>query len=244
MGRTATPKPVWLLAGGPGSRRRGPDSLLARALALAEKPSPSVAYVGAPSGDSRAFFVMIAAMLKRAGAGEITLVRLCGPRPDVGRARDELARADIVFVTGGDVEAGMRVLEATGAVETLRELAAAGVPFLGVSAGSIMLARSWVRWRDPRDDSSVELFPCLGIADVWCDTHGEAEGWEELAALARVVPEGSVGHGITSGAALVVSPDGRLEAAGGPVHRFESRSGRAVRIADLAPLPPPAANRP
>jgi cyanophycinase len=241
MGRSGTPKPVMLLAGGPGSHRHGPDPLLQRALSLAGSPSPSVAYVGAPSGDNRAFYVMIAALLKRAGAGEVTLVRLCGRRPDLGRARDQLARADLVFVTGGDVEEGMHVLEGTATVALLCELAAGGVPFLGVSAGSIMLARSWVRWRDPRDESSVELFPCLGIADVWCDTHGEAEGWEELAALGRVVPEGSVSHGIPSGAGLVVHPDGCLEAAGAPVHRFESRAGRAVRIADLEP---PAAPRP
>jgi len=235
MDRSGTPKPVWLLAGGPGSHRRGPDPLLQRALSLSGKPAPSVAYLGAPSGDNRAFFLMIAAQLKKAGAGEVILVRLCGRRPDVARARDELGRADLVFVTGGDVEEGMQVLEATGTVAELRELAAVGVPFLGVSAGSIMLARSWVRWRDPNDESSVELFPCLGIADVWCDTHGEADGWEELAALARVAPEGSMSHGIPTGAGLVVHPCGRLEAAGSPVHRFESRAGRAVRIADLEP---------
>jgi cyanophycinase len=240
MGRSRTAKPVWLLAGGPGSRRRGPDPLLARALTLAEKTPPSVAYVGAPSGDNRAFFAMLAGELKRAGAGEVTLVKLCGRRPDLARARDELSRADVVFVTGGDVEGGMRVLEATGTIGTLRGLAASGVPFLGVSAGSIMLARSWVRWRDPKDESSAELFPCLAIADVWCDTHGEAEGWEELAALARIAPEGSVGHGIPTGAGLVVHPDGAVEAVGSPVHRFASRNGRAVRIADLEP---PGASR-
>jgi peptidase E len=235
MGRSGTPKPVLLLAGGAGSHRRGPDPLMQRALSLAGKPSPSVAYVGAPSGDNRAFFVMIASLLKKAGAGDVTLVRLCGRRPDIARVRDELTRADLVFVTGGDVEEGMRVLEATGTVALLGELAAGGVPFIGVSAGSIMLARSWVRWRDPHDDASAELFPCLGIADVWCDTHGEAEGWEELSALVRISAEGTVGHGIPSGAALVVHPGGKPEAAGGPVHRFETRAGRAVRIADLEP---------
>jgi cyanophycinase len=241
MGRSGRSKPVWLLAGGPGSRRRGPDPLIQRALSLAGKPSPSVAYVGAPSGDNRAFFVMIAALLKKAGAGEVTLVRLCGRRPDLARARDELSRTDLVFMTGGDVEEGMRVLEATGTIADLHRLATAGIPFLGVSAGSIMLARSWVRWRDPKDESSVELFPCLGIADAWCDTHGEGEGWEELATLARIAPEGSVGHGIPTGAGLVVHPDGVLEAAGAPVHRFESRGGHAVRIADLAPPAVPRA---
>jgi len=234
-------KSVWLLAGGPGSRRRGGDPLLRQALLSVGRTAPTVAYVGAPSGDNRAFFVLIAAMLKKAGAGEVNLVRLAGRKPDVARARDVLARADIVFMTGGDVEEGMRVLEATGTIALLRELAAGGVPFLGVSAGSIMLARSWVRWRDPHDEASVELFPCLGIADVWCDTHGEADGWEELAALTRVAPQRSVSHGIPTGAGLVVHPDGGLEAAGSPVHRFESRAGRAVRIDDLQP---PAVPRP
>ena len=231
-----TAKPVWLLAGGPGSRRRGADPLLRRALSLAGKPSPAVAYVGAPSGDSRAFFVMIAVLLKKAGAGEVTLVRLAGRRPDVGRARDELARADVVFVTGGDVEEGMSVLEATGTVELLRELAAAGRPFIGVSAGSIMLASSWVRWRDPDDDSTAEPFPCLGIAPVLCDTHGEAEGWEELATLVGLSPAGTVGHGIRTGSALVVHPDGSLEAAGGPVNRFERGGDRTEAVADLEPI--------
>jgi cyanophycinase len=226
-------KSVWLLAGGPGSRRRGGDPLLARALSFAGRTRPSVAYVGAPSGDNRAFFVLIAAMLKNAGAGEVTLVRLAGRRPDVSRARDVLARADVVFVTGGDVEEGMRVLQATGTVGPLGELAAAGKPFIGVSAGSIMLASAWVRWRDPDDESTAETFPCLGIAPVVCDTHGEADGWEELAAM--VALSGGVGHGIPSGAGLVVHPDGTLEAAGAPVNRFERRKGRAVPLADLEP---------
>jgi cyanophycinase-like exopeptidase len=228
-------KPVWLLAGGPGSRRRGADPLLVRALALAGTPSPSVAYLGAPSGDNRAFFVLISALLKKAGAGEVNLVRLAGRRPDVSRAREELERADAVFVTGGDVEEGMRVLEATGTVDFLRGLAGGGKPFLGISAGSILLARSWVRWRDPKDDASAETFTCLGIAPVLCDTHGEGDGWEELAALVGISPDGTVGHGIPTGAGLVVHPDGGLEAAGAAVNRFARRDGKVVPLADLEP---------
>ena len=46
-----------------------------------------------------------------------------------------------------------------------------------------MLARRWVRWTDPHNDDSAELFPCLGFAPVFCDTHGEGDGWGELRAL-------------------------------------------------------------
>lgn len=229
-------KPICLLAGGPGSRRRGPDPLVARALSLADTLSPNVAYVGAPSGDNRAFFVMIAGILRRAGAGEVEMVRLCGREPDLGRAREQLAAADLVFITGGDVEEGMGILDRTGIASHLVNLADRGKPFLGVSAGSIMLARGWIRWQDPDDASSAAIFPCLGLAPVYCDTHGEADGWEELTALLALAADGERGHGIATGTGLLAFPGGVLEAIGGPVHRYERRDGATVRIADLAPL--------
>ncbi len=232
-------RPVYLLAGGRGmDRRRGPDPLLRAALGLdGGEPTarPSVAYVGAASGDNAVFRAWIAKMLQKAGAGTVTLAPLCGRKADPARARDVIEAADVVFVSGGDVEEGMRVLEEADMAGFLRQLAERGKPFFGVSAGSIMLARQWVRWRDPSDDSSAELFPCLGIAPVLCDTHGEADGWEELKALVRLAPGRSVGHGIVSGSALVVSPGGTLAAMGGEVHRFTRRGGEPVELPSLRP---------
>jgi hypothetical protein len=77
----------------------------------------------------------------------------------------------------------------------------------------------------------VELFPCLGFAPVLCDTHGEADGWEELRTLARLAPAGRVSYGITSGSALVVAADGTVSALGGEIHRF-CRKGRTVMQVD------------
>lgn len=236
-----TKRPVYLLAGGRGmDRRRGPDPLLRAALGLGGAVArpiqrPSVAYVGAASGDNAVFRAWIAKMLQKAGAGAVTLAPLCGRKADPAKARDVIEAADVVFVSGGDVEEGMRVLERTGMTGFLRGLAARGKPFFGVSAGSIMLARQWVRWRDPSDDSSAELFPCLGIAPVLCDTHGEADGWEELKALVRLAPARAVVHGIVSGSALVVTPGGSLAAMGGEVHRFTRRAGEPVELPSLRP---------
>ena len=228
--------PVHLIAGGRGmERRKGPDPLLRAALGLDSggTGSPSVAYIGAASGDNAVFRTWIARMLQKAGAGTVTLAPLCGRRASPKKARAVLEKSDVVFVSGGDVEEGMRVLEETGMVEFLRGLHAEGTPFFGVSAGSIMLARQWVRWRDPSDDSTAELFPCLGIAPVFCDTHGESDGWEELKALVRLAPARTIGHGIVSGSSLVVGPDGALEALGGDVHRFTRRAGEPVQIESL-----------
>jgi cyanophycinase-like exopeptidase len=231
-------KPVYLLAGGRGmERRKGPDPLIQAALGLADAPPsgrrPSVAYVGAASGDNAVFRVWVSRLFKKAGAGEVTLAPLCGKRADPRKARAVLEAADIVFVSGGDVEEGMRVLGETEMIEPLRLLCRQGKPFFGISAGSIMLARQWVRWSDPQDDASAQLFPCLDIAPVFCDTHGEGDGWEELKALVRLAPPRTVGHGIVSGSALVVVAGGKVSALGGEVHRFTRRAREAVQIESL-----------
>ena len=246
-----TPKPVCLIAGGRGmERRKGPDPLIQAALGLAgasERPPlerrplerrPSVAYVGAASGDNAVFRVWVARLFQKAGAGAVTLAPLCGKRADRQKARAVLEEADIVFVSGGDVEEGMRVLEETEMIEPLRSLYRHGKPFFGISAGSIMLARQWVRWRDPKDDATAELFPCLDIARVFCDTHGEGDGWEELKALVRLAPARAIGHGIVSGSALVVKPSGELSALGGDIDRFARKAGAAVRIESLRAAAP------
>lgn len=224
---------IFLIAGDPGKRGGGRDPLLAAILARLGMARPSVAYVGAASGDSRVFFIWIASLLKKAGAGSVRLAALASRRADPAKALALLRESDLVFVSGGDVEAGMGVLEKSGAGGWLKELHRCGKPFIGLSAGSIMLARRWVRWSDPDDDGTAEDFPCLGLAPLVCDTHAEKEDWEELRMLLRMT-RAAVGYGIPAGAALRVAADGSLSALGGPVQRLALKDGQAQRLADLA----------
>jgi peptidase E len=228
--------PLFLIAGGRGMRtRKGPDPLLHAAMRRVNLRRPKIAYVGAASGDDTAFRIWFTGLLKKAGAGEVTLAPLCGSRGDAEKAKAVLEASDLVFVSGGDVEEGMRVLNEKGMTGFLRRLYRSGKPFFGTSAGSIMLARKWVRWRNPDDNESAEPFPCLGLTPILCDTHGEGEDWEELKALLALSPTGTIGHGITSGAAIVVEPDGALFALGGEVERFRKRTGGVVQIESLIP---------
>lgn len=208
-----------LLAGDPGRRGARRDPLLEEALARIGRPRPRMAYVGAASRDNRLFFLWISSMLKKAGAGAVRLAPLSGRRADPAQARAVAEDADVVFVSGGDVELGMGILQATGLDEPLHRLHRAGRPFIGLSAGSIMLARSWVRWADESDDASAAPFPCLGLAPLLCDTHGEDEDWQELRMLLRLTGE-PYGLGIPAGAALAVGDGGSLAAMGKPVQRL------------------------
>ncbi len=235
MGQNTAPLAVCLLAGNPGARRAD-DPLLAQVLAGFGFRRPSIAYVGAASGDNQAFFLMLSQHLRRCGAGDVTLAPLASKHVALDRTRHILEAADMVFISGGDVEAGMRVLEQKRFVPFLRGLYEAGKPFFGLSAGSIMLGRQWVRWRGRGDAATAELFPCMGIASVTCDTHGEADGWDELRALVQLAAPGTTGYGIPAGAGLKVYPDGRLEALGAPTQCFV-RNGNLVERGPDLPLP-------
>jgi peptidase E len=216
--------PMFLIAGGPGQlRRRGPDPILQTVIRQSGVTRPRIAYVGAASGDNPAFRLLIAQMLLKAGAGSVVPAPMCGRRVDPEKTRRVLQDANLVFMSGGDVEEGMKVVEQREMGPLLKRLYKAGTPFFGASAGSIMLAERWVRWSDPDDDATAELFPCLGLAPVLCDTHGEADGWVELQAMLRLCPAGTTGYGIVSGSALAALPDGTVSALGGEVHVFRRK---------------------
>jgi peptidase E len=226
-------RPVYLLAGGRSGRRRSPDPLIQAIISESGRESTAVAYIGAASEDDRGFFHMIADLFLKAGAGKVEQALMVSSRANIGRAQDILKAADLVFISGGDVEAGMKVLQDRNMIAFLAHLFAEGKLFFGLSAGSIMLAREWVRWRDPEDDSTAELFPCLGFAPVICDTHAEADDWEELRAALALEKDLTPGYGIATGTGLKVYPDSKVEALGGPVYRYIRHGGQVERLADL-----------
>ena len=156
------------------------------------------------------------ALFKAAGARAFELAPTAAPAA-IDRARAVLARADAIFISGGDVAAGMETLRAADLVPLLAERHAAGVPFIGLSAGSIMLSRQWIAWSDPDDDATAAPFDCLGFAPLLCDTHAEEDDWNELRALLEFQRPGTRGYGIPSRAMLRVHPDGRTESIGGDV---------------------------
>lgn len=195
---------VYLLAGNPCARSDKPDPALRAFFREVGKPAPRVAYIGTASGDDRGFFKAMRLRLLAGGAGEVELAPLCGAAAAPAAAKRVIANADAVFVSGGDVAEGMDGLRAhRGVPAFLRRRFEAGVPFLGLSAGSIMLARGWVRWAEAPGEKNA-LLACLGFAPLYCDVHGEADGWDELKALLRLLPAGSAGYGIRAGGALRV----------------------------------------
>jgi cyanophycinase-like exopeptidase len=202
-------KSLFLIAGDPHRRRAGTDPLLRMVFDHCGVSSPSIAYIGAASGDDRGFFTMVTGAFTNSGAGDVTLATTV--QQFERRSFEKVcAAADAVFFSGGDVDAGINVVTRHRLAPFLSELYRGGKFFFGISAGSIMLARAWVRFREG-GDAGGELFPCLGIADLLCDVHDEEEDWGELKALLHLSPNSSIGYGIRAGSAIRVDPDGTIE---------------------------------
>ncbi len=239
---------IHLIGGGPGTlaafRRH-----IAKALPppVGKKP-PLVAYVGAASGDDAGFMRMVGDEITRAG-GRVRGAKLASPAAKVSGARALLEDCDLVFVSGGDVEAGMRVLRDRGVLPLFKALGIAGRPMVGLSAGSIMLGRAWVHFPDEdattarrtRAPRAPRLFSCLGLAPVYADAHAEEDRWAELRVLLRLVAAKTaapvVGYGLTQRGGIQVVPgeDGvSLIPFGGTAPRFLARGGRVVEARPLA----------
>ena len=101
------PADVFLIAG--GSQPKNNKEILAGALALIKKETPNVAYIGTASGDSKEFFLRLRQIIMAAGAGNVSLVPIVR-RFDPDKARDILLASDVVFLSGGDVNIGMKYL--------------------------------------------------------------------------------------------------------------------------------------
>jgi len=232
---------VYLTGGGPGAFAPLRKNF-ARAVSELGKARPLVAYVGVATGDDPRFFEMITGALDRKKA-RIEPVKIAAPRANLREAKGLLDDCDLVFMSGGDVDQGMKTLRRKGMAGVLVDLARAGKPMFGVSAGSLMLAEEWVRF--PNDDAArAELFPCLGIAPVHVDAHEEADNWDELRVLVDLMRRRGdakpVGYGLTRKGGLRLSIDAggvkkRMMPVGSKIPRLVVKGGAVVHAKPLAP---------
>ena len=219
------------IAGGREGRRGSVNRVLAAALSDAGD-CPLVVVLGAANGDDPAFFRRVSDWLRDAGAGQIVAAgsTVTG---DALAARRALAAANLVFVSGGDVQEGMRRLDACGLVPVLRELHRSGTSFCGLSAGSIMMAREWIRWPDPGNDAPAERFDCLSLTCIRIDTHGEADDWQELVALLALCPDGTRGFGLRSGSGIEANGRDAIRVVAGNIDLYVNSGGHVRHAGSL-----------
>lgn len=223
-------KPVFMLAGGHFRNPAGMVPAMARALRECSREKPRVAYLGVANGDNAIFCKTMGLLLRQAGAGEVFLIPLAKTRADLPAARRALEEADAIFISGGEVDDGMRWLEQHDLVGFLQELRGQGKLFMGLSAGSIMMGTHWVRWENPQDDQTATLFACLGFAPAIFDTHAENEDWKELKMALQLRGTGQRGYGIPSGGLVCVDSQGQMAVLDKDLVCYANNGGQVQKI--------------
>lgn len=224
------PKPLFLLAGGSPRNPKGIVSFMARALQECDRKEPRIAYLGMANGDSMPFYLSMKSLLQEAGAGDVISIRLARTTVDLTAVKQALETADAIYLSGGEVEDAMRWLEQHQLVGFLKEMRNEGKLFLGMSAGSIMMGTHWVRWENPDDDATAELFDCLGFAPTIFDTHAEEEDWKELKMALKLQGPGARGYGIPGGGMVSVDAQGQIMALEKTLLRYVNFDGQVQRV--------------
>jgi cyanophycinase-like exopeptidase len=208
----------------------GQDGMLpkvaARAVEALGKKHARVAVTYSPvAGDARGLKFMSGRMARLFPDATIERFSVTGEDSPMtpAQARAVIARADLIFVSGGDPALGAKILEGGGASAWLREANARGVPLMGVSAGAIALGAFWADWPEEGDGtidpeaelSGTRLLACIGaVPGHVFDTHNEEDDWDELRAVEKLCArqgERARFIGIPTGGALVFHADGSME---------------------------------
>lgn len=214
---------IYLIAG----HGENDGGYVSEAIKSSGKTRPSVAFIGTANGDHPMAFERTSLMLKAGGAGKVTLAPLAERHRDVDKAVKVISSCDVILISGGEVEDGMK-----GLPEEIRKLLWAryedGALFIGLSAGTIMMGSAWPHWDDEDNDfDNAWLFDCIGFVPTIFDTHCEDEGWPELKKAVELREEGFTGYGIPAGGMVVYTPEGKMEVTK-PLDPYTNRAGRAV----------------
>lgn len=187
---------IYLIAGGNWDDF---ESTLKKIIADTGLQNTKVAYLGAANDNNARFFQSTKSALLAAGSCEV--VKLDFKHAE--KALNAIEQCSVIFVSGGDVEKGIKILTEQGAVTILEKAFNHGTHFIGVSAGAIMLCEKWVAWQDG-DEGNPYLFDCLGFAEIYCDAHDEPK-WQELKELLKLLKDKKAkGIGLRSGSAIKV----------------------------------------
>jgi cyanophycinase len=220
-------KPLYLLA---DSQllfvKGGGDSLSERIRADLDSANPKAAYIGASNGDQPEFYSLFQAAMESMGISNCRLVPSQPSREDISF----LENAELIVLSGGDVERGWQVFEQNGLKELVPRKRFDGAVLMGVSAGAVQLGLGCLS--NAAQPKSLDMFR---FAPFYVGAHDEENDWWDLRALVNLSQADTRAIGIPAGGGAVYQSDGTLE----PIRKHLTElTKESARITEnvLAPL--------
>ncbi|MFY9826391.1 MAG: Type 1 glutamine amidotransferase-like domain-containing protein [Thermoanaerobaculia bacterium] len=194
-------KPIFLLADSQLLfwRDAAGNRLLGRARAMIDG-APKAAYLGASNGDLPEFYDLFVGAMAEIGIRGSDC-RHVPSHPGPGEL-ELLDAADLILLSGGDVQRGWLAFEASGLKDRIVERYYAGAILVGVSAGSVQLGlKGW---------SEDGIFDTFRLVPFVIDVHDEP-AWSGLQRAVSAAGGRARGFGIPSGGGALYHPNGSLE---------------------------------
>lgn len=182
-------------------------------------PSPLAVYIGASNGDAPEFYALFEAAMDEIDVRNCHQIRAAFPAEDAAL----LAKADIIVLAGGDIEAGWTIIQRTKMAELLRQRYFAGATLIGVSAGAVQLG---LYAAVELGDAAHSLVDTLKLVPFVLAAHDEDREWSSLTAVVLMLDGSVKGLGISKGGGVVFHPDRSIEAIRRPVHEFSTTAGK------------------
>lgn len=178
------------------------DSLAERLRADLDKTNPGAAYIGASNGDQPEFYSLFQAAMETMGISDCRSVPSQPSREDILFIED----ADLIVLSGGDVERGWRTFEQNGLKELLPRKRLDGAILMGLSAGAIQLGLGCLS--NSAQPKQIDMFR---FAPFYVGAHDEGNDWFDLRALVNLSQADIRAIGIPAGGGAVYQSDGTLE---------------------------------
>ena len=214
-GETARLQPLYLFADSQLLfwRRHG-RLLLQEALDNQAGDAPSAAYIGASNGDRQEFYEIFAGAMQAAGIADRRRIFSSFSAKD----RAFLETAQLIILSGGEVQDGWETFERTGMKDVILERYAQGAILVGISAGAVQLGRQAIA--ETAGSFPRYLVDVFNLVGAIVDVHDERNDWARLSSIIHLLEGAATGLGIPSGGGVIVHPDTTVEPLRRPAHEF------------------------
>jgi hypothetical protein len=204
------------------------DSLAERMRADLDSGKPKAAYIGASNGDQPEFYNLFMAAMESMEISDCRLVPSQPSREDISF----LENADLIVLSGGDVERGWQVFEQNGLKELLPRKRFDGAVLMGVSAGAVQLGLGCLS--NAAQPKQIDMFR---FAPFYIGAHDEENDWFDLRALVNLAQSDARAIGLPAGGGAVYYSDGTLEPLRKPLIEIVKEDSKVTENL-MAPLTP------
>jgi peptidase E len=187
-----------------------------------EKDSLKAAYIGASNGDLPEFYDLFVAAMENIGIRNCRMIRSAFPKDD----QNFLEKADIVLLSGGDVEQGWDVFVKTGIREAIVRKHEEGAILIGISAGAIQLGLCGSREEEIQEE---RVFDAFQFVPYIIGVHEEKSDWKNLRKTVLFKGEYTKGIGIPTGGGMVYHEDKTVEPIRSPLYEFSIKDNQITQ---------------